>query len=467
MLQISNLSFSYSQKDIFSQINLTISTPQIIAIIGDNGSGKTTLLKLLAGQLQPDDGKIRISGTVGYLAQSYDELANKPNSIKNHHPSNNKPNHRSGGEQTKLALEQLFAQSYDVLLLDEPTNNLDTSVRQWLLTRLKSFRGLILLVSHDRDFIDQVANQILEVKAGQIQLYDGNYSTYITRQNQLHDLQMTNYQKAQQTKTALKHRIQVARRKNNEVSTRRFNKNRDESKLAFHGRRNHAQNTAGKAINAAESKLAQLGQINKPYERKTYAAELSADFLRRRRLLKVSELSKSYPHKPLFQNLSFEIYTSERWRITGNNGSGKTTLLKILLGSDPADSGEVKLAPQLSSGYISQDMTGLDLERSFLAQTAASPTEVFQAGATMDLGRADLQQTCRNLSRGQLTKLAFLKILIQPVDLLILDEPTNHLDIRARENIEQALTNYAGAILLVTHDQRFAQNLQIEQEINL
>lgn len=443
MLQISNLSFSYHGKDIFDHVNLNIAYPQTIAVIGDNGSGKTTLLRLIAGELKPDDGTVRTRGSIGYLPQTHEDITAK-----------------SGGERTRLALEQLFAQNHDILLLDEPTNNLDSTAKTWLLHQLRNFPGLTLIVSHDRSFIDQIANQILEIKNGELQLFPGNYATYSERNLQLQRQQLQDYTKAQHEKRRLEHRISQAYNDNNRVSNLHFNKIRDENKMAFHGRRNHAQNTASRIINTSQTKLSHLSAVEKPLERKTYQARISADFLRNRRLLKISRLSKSYGAKALFQDLSFEIYTGQRLRITGPNGSGKTTLFKIILGLTPADNGEVKPAPSLKLGYISQDIYGLDLAKSFLTQTTAPITEVFQAATTMDLDKADLQSPISQLSRGQITKLAFLNIILTPVDLLILDEPTNHLDIRARENIERALQDYPGAILFATHDEAFADKLQ-------
>lgn len=449
MLRISNLTFAYHDREIFAQANLILPDSARVAIISDNGTGKTTLLQLLYGELTPEQGTIKLDGSVGFLPQTAADLDTK-----------------SGGERTRLALEKLFAQNYDVLLLDEPTNNLDTSARDWLVQKLLQFRGLALIVSHDRYFIDQVAEQIVEIKTQKLQLYPGNFSDYEARNLQLRSELQQNYEKAQQAKQALRQQIANAHNKNNHVSAMHFNKMRDENKMAFHGRRNHAQNTASKLINSAQSKLAQI-KAEKPYERKTYQAKINADFLRHRRLLKVTNLAKTYSEKALFTDLNLEISTGERIRIAGNNGTGKTTLFKIILGDLSPDAGEVKLAPNLQLGYIAQDVFGLNLQQNFFTQTTAEPTEVFQAAVTMDLTKLDLQKPCQQLSRGQLTKLAFLKILLTPVDLLILDEPTNHLDIRAHENIEQALKTYPGAILFATHDEKFASMINPETTIEL
>lgn len=450
MLKISNLTFAYHDREIFSQANLVLSDFARVAIIGDNGAGKTTLLQLLNRTLLSEQGNIKLDGNIGYLPQTSDRTDQK-----------------SGGERTKLALERLFTQNYDVLLLDEPTNNLDFTARDWLVQKLLQFRGLTLIVSHDRYFIDQVAEQLVEIKDQKLQLYSGNFSDYQARNLQLQSEQRQNYEKAQRVKHALNQQISSAHNKNNRVSSMHFNKLRDENKMAFHGRRNHAQNTASKIINSAKSKIVQLDHIEKTYERKTYQAKISTDFLRHRRLLKVTALSKSYSEKKLFADLNFEVFTSERIRVAGGNGTGKTTLFEIILGNLAPDTGDVRLAPNLRLGYIAQDVFGLNLNQNFFTQTEAELTEVFQAAATMDLTKHDLQKPCQQLSRGQLTKLAFLKAILSPVDLLILDEPTNHLDIRARENIEQALKDYPGTILFATHDEKFANIIQPNKIIEL
>lgn len=450
MLQISNLSFAYRGEEIFQNISVILPNDSIIAIIGDNGSGKTTLLRLLARELRPDVGTIRVDGTVAYLPQD-----DRSDSTK------------SGGERTRIALEKLFSECSDVLLLDEPTSNLNITTKNWLRSQLLSYRGTVLLVSHDRDFIDRVADYVLELKDRTMQLFAGNYSSYLARVDQEYHEQVEKYNRAHRAAQKAERRLKQAQALSKNINHSHYNKIRDESRMAFRGKRNHAQNTTGKVIRSAKTELANLREIEKPCVRKTYQAEISVEFSRRRRLLLAENLAKSYGEKLLFDDLGFEMYTGERYAILGENGSGKTTLLRAILGEIPLDRGTIKLAPNLKIGYIAQDVHGLDLTKNFLAQVNNNPEEVFQAAKTMDFSIQDLKVPCGELSRGQLTKLAILKIILAPVDLLILDEPTNHLDIRARENIEHVLLNYPGAILLVTHDANFIENLQIKHEVKL
>ncbi len=445
MLKISNVSFAYQNQDVLSQVNLTLPSRGRVAIIGDNGSGKSTLLQLIAGRLRPDDGSIKLDGAIGFL------------------PQVNYATDQSGGEATRQALEQLFALDYDVLLLDEPTNNLDHVNLNWLVTQLQHYTGLALIVSHDRKFIDQVAEHIVELKDQKLYDYPGNYSDYRTRQEQQQSQAQAAYQKAQKAKSALQKQIQNAYT-SIKIKDRPFDKIKDENRMAFKLRRSNAQAALGKVIRAANTQLTKLDAITKPTNRKIYQANLDTALAKHKRLILLENLTKSYGDKVLFDNLNLTLYTGERCQVVGDNGTGKTTLFRIIMGKLQPDHGIVKIADNIKIGYIAQDVYGLDLAQNFLSQVEANPTEIFQAAATMDLNQQDLKRKLNQVSRGQLTKLAFLKIMLAPVDLLILDEPTNHLDIRARENIEQALVNYSGAVLFATHDQTFAQTLNKHSE---
>lgn len=442
MLKISNVSFAYQNQDVLSQVNLTLPSRGRVAIIGDNGSGKSTLLQLIAGRLRPDDGSIKLDGAIGFL------------------PQVNYATDQSGGEATRQALEQLFALDYDVLLLDEPTNNLDHTNLNWLVVQLQRYTGLALIVSHDRTFIDQVADHVVELKDQKLYDYPGNYSDYRTRQEQQQSQAQAAYQKAQRTKSALQKQIQNAYT-SIKIKDRPFDKIKDENRMTFKLRRSNAQAALGKVIRTANTQLTKLDAIAKPTKRKVYQANLDTALAKhkRLRLILLENLTKSYGDKVLFDNLNLTLYTGERCQVVGDNGTGKTTLFRIIMGKLQPDHGIVKIADNSKIGYIAQDVYGLDLAQNFLSQVEANPTEIFQAATTMDLSQQDLKRKLNQVSRGQLTKLAFLKIMLAPVDLLILDEPTNHLDIRTRENIEQALINYTGAILFATHDQAFAQAL--------
>lgn len=452
MLHISHLSFSYQNQTIFQNLNLSLSNPDVVAIIGDNGVGKTTLLRLIARELQADDGAIRTKGDIGFLHQNQDET-----NIK-----------QSGGEYTQTELTKLFRSSPRILLLDEPTNNLDHESKKWLVNQLHKYHGLTLIVSHDRNFIDAVAHKIIEICDGNLHLFHGNYSDFLDSRAQSEHEQYLAYEKTQRQKKRLTQRLTIANDRVHKTSRHSFNKTIDESKLLHNTRRMDAQKTSGKILRATQSKLDQLSDIAKPVQRKVYAAQLTHDLSRQKALLKITNLSKSYANKTLFQNLNFTVATGERIRVTGRNGAGKSTLFQIITGAISADSGEIRFSPNVKVGYVSQGNIDMNPDQSFLAcHHEFNPTEIYRAAITMDFSAQDINRPARELSRGQLTKLAILKLILNPLDLVILDEITNHLDIRAQENIESALQNYHGAILAATHDEAFAKKIGFSQSIDL
>lgn len=451
MLQISNLSFSFRERQLFKNLNATFSNSEIVAIIGDNGSGKTTLLRLIAGELRPDEGSIKTTNTVGFMKQVQEDFLDK-----------------SGGERTQIRLAELFRQKPGILLLDEPTNNLDHESKAWLAKNLRTYRGLVLVVSHDRTFLENVADKIIQLHDGQADVFSDNYVNFCKRQEQEHHDKIRIYEQAQDRKRKLELQLKSAHDQVHKSNRRSYDKIKDESKLHHNRQRTAAQDSAGKFLRKAKSQIKQISAIEKPLERKTYKAEVSANFSHNRKLLEVKNLAKHYGRKKLFEGLNFEIYTGERIRVVGRNGSGKSTLFRIILGEVKPDHGEVRIAPNISIGYISQDSFAFDPNKNFFEQNREfDQTEVFRAAATMDFTPQDMKRPVGELSRGQMTKLSILKLILRPLDLVIIDELTNHIDVRARENIENALKNYRGAILLATHDDVFAKEMAPSQNMSL
>ncbi len=427
---------------------MNLPSRRLVAIIGDNGTGKTTLLRLIAGQLTPDDGSIRLTGRVGYLPQDHHEDT------------------LSGGEIIRAKLRELFEAHYDCLLLDEPTNNLDARARQWLVGELRRFNGLAIIVSHDRRFIDAVVGSLVVIKAGKAKLYGGNYRDYQERVKLAEAEQWEEYAKAKLERKRLNKRMVAAKSRVHSADNSHFDKLKHEDKEAFKNAKSGKQSRAGKEIRAVKTRLDQLAGIEKPTIHKVYRVNFTADQLRDRRLLLVENLTKSYQRK-LFRDISFTMRTGERVRIVGDNGTGKTTLLRIIIGQLAPDSGVVKLTAGVRYGYIAQGVYGLNLEQSLLDQTNDNAGEVYRAASTMDLSPTAVAVPLNQLSRGQLTKMAVLKLILDRLDLIILDELTNHLDIRARENIERALAEYPGAIIYATHDEVLAQALGADKQVVL
>ena len=331
---------------------------------------------------------------------------------------------------------------------------------------LRRFDGLAIIVSHDRRFIDAVASSLVVIKAGKAQLYGGNYGDYQERIKQAEMEQWGEYTKARLERKRLNKRMAVARSRAHKTENKHFDRLKCESKMGFNNAKNATQSRAGKEIRAVKTRLDQLAGVEKPTVRKTYRANFTAEQLGDRRILAVDGLTKSY-RKNLFREISFTVRTGERVRIIGDNGAGKTTLLRIIIGQLAPDSGTVKITTGVRYGYVAQGVYGLDLERNLLSQADAETGEIYQAASTMDLSPTAVAVPLNQLSRGQLTKMAVLKLILDRLDLIILDELTNHLDIRARENIERALAEYPGAIIYATHDEVLAQALGADKQVIL
>lgn len=334
------------------------------------------------------------------------------------------------------------------------------------MDELRRFDGLAIIVSHDRRFIDAVTSSLVVIKAGKAKLYGGNYGDYQERIKQAEMEQWGEYTKARLERKRLNKRMTMARSRAHKTENKHFDRLKCESKMGFNNAKNATQSRAGKEIRAVKTRLDQLSGVEKPTVRKAYRANFTAEQLGDRQILAVDGLTKSY-RKSLFREISFTVRTGERVRIIGDNGAGKTTLLRIIIGQLAPDSGTVKITTGVRYGYVAQGVYGLDLRRNLLSQADAEASEIYQAASTMDLSPTAVAVPLNQLSRGQLTKMAVLKLILDRLDLIILDELTNHLDIRARENIERALAEYPGAIIYATHDEVLAQALGADKQVAL
>ena len=304
------------------------------------------------------------------------------------------------------------------------------------------------------------------IKVGKAKLYGGNYGDYQERIKQAETEQWGEYAKAKLERKRLNKRMMAAKSRAHSADNSHFDKLKHEDKGAFKNAKSGKQSRAGKEIRAVKTRLDQLAGVERPTVRKAYRANFTAEQLGDRRILAVDGLTKSY-RKSLFREISFTVRTGGRVRIIGNNGTGKTTLLRIIIGQLAPDSGTVKITTGVRYGYVAQCVYGLDLERNLLSQADAEASEIYQAASTMDLSPTAVAVPLNQLSRGQLTKMAVLKLILDRLDLIILDELTNHLDIRARENIERALAEYPGAIVYATHDEVLAQALGVDKQVAL
>ena len=341
----------------------------------------------------------------------------------------------SGGQKTRVALGKLLISKPDILLLDEPTNHLDMESISWLETYLLNYPGAVFIVSHDRYFLDKVVTKVIEIDAGQVRMYSGNYSAYAEKKAQLRDAQYKAYLNQQRE---IKHQEAVI------VKLKSFNRE--------------------KSIRRAESREKMLGKIQrieKPTEvQSQMRLSLEPRVISGNDVLTVEELSKSFPEQILFTDISFQIKRGERVALIGNNGTGKTTMLKILNDLIPTDSGTFTLGSKVQIGYYDQEHHVLHPEKTIFeeisdAYPTLTETEIRNMLAAFLFTNDDVFKLISSLSGGERGRVSLAKLMLSEANFLILDEPTNHLDIASKEILEEALNSYTGTVLYVSHDRYF------------
>ncbi len=506
---VNNLVKYYGATKIFENISFELQTGERVGLIGQNGCGKTTLMKVLLGDEEYQGGTIsfRKGAKVGYLDQIYygdpnvlvidlleesfediwrlksnlkliekrlislkgtdldremenyallmheyelaggydvDTKINKicqglmiPDSFRN------KPfSMLSGGEKTRVLLARLLLIEPDILLLDEPTNHLDIRSIEWLESFLSEYKGSVLIISHDRIFLDKVVNRIIELEATRANLYNGNYSAYLIereiRFEQEYKIYMNNQRKIEQMERQIeRYRIWGAMRDSDKMYRR------------------------AKEI---EKRLDKVEVIDRPKDESSKIRLKNMSIQRTGKIvLKAESLSKNYPNKRLFQNLSFTLFYKDRLCIMGDNGSGKTTLLKVLLEEILPDRGKFSLGSNVKVGYLPQIVVFEDEDLSILDYFSAhhriSQSEARSELAKMLFVRDDVFKKIKSLSGGEKSRLRLASLILDRVNLMILDEPTNHLDIDSREVLEDTLNDYDGSILFVSHDRYFVEKI--------
>ena len=341
----------------------------------------------------------------------------------------------SGGQKTRVALGKLLISKPDILLLDEPTNHLDMESIAWLETYLLNYPGAVFIVSHDRYFLDKVVTKVIEIDAGQVRMYAGNYSAYAEKKAQLRDAQYKAYLNQQRE---IKHQEAVI------VKLKSFNRE--------------------KSIKRAESRekmLNKIQRIDKPIEvQGQMRLSLEPRVVSGNDVLTVEDLAKSFPQQKLFSNISFQLKRGERVALIGNNGTGKTTMLKILNGLLDADAGSFSLGAKVQIGYYDQEHHVLHAEKTIFEEISdtyptLTETQIRNMLAAFLFTGDDVFKVISSLSGGERGRVSLAKLMLSEANFLILDEPTNHLDIASKEILEEALNSYTGTVLYVSHDRYF------------
>ncbi len=505
-VQLSGVSLAFGDRDILKNIHLNLSNTSRVALAGANGSGKTTFMKVICGEIAADTGERSQSrdARIGYLPQSglrfkdrslrseveqaYDHIRDLEKEAMNlaermaeaglnektlenlaerHHDIQEKitasgyyereamiyrvllglgfqaedlereTSTFSGGWQMRIALARILLEMPDILLLDEPTNYLDLEARDWLEEFLQKFPGGVLVVSHDRYFLDQVTKETAELFQGALKIYKGNYSAYEARRK-LELEQLEAAWKQQQEEIA---RI--------EDFIRRFRYK--DSKAA--------------QVQSRVKMLEKMEIIELPSSMRKMHFHFPPPPHSGRKVLTLENINKSYGDHHVLQDVNLEIAKGDRLNLAGVNGAGKSTLMRIISGEDSSFTGNLKLGTDVKIGYFSQDQElVLDPNKSVLETLEdEAPTELIpklrgMLGAFL-FSDDDIYKKCAVLSGGEKNRLALLKLLLEPVNLLVMDEPTNHLDLTSKDVLLDALKGYDGTLVFVSHDRYFIEAL--------
>ena len=341
----------------------------------------------------------------------------------------------SGGQKTRVALGKLLLSKPDIILLDEPTNHLDMESIRWLENYLLGYNGSVIIVAHDRYFLDRIVTKIIEIENTHVTVFSGNYTAYADKKKILRNMQLKEYLNQQRE---IKHQQEVI------TKLKQFNRE--------------------KSIKRAESRekmLDKLEVVDKPAEiNDKMNIELNPSVISDNDVLSVSHLSKAFDDNTLFTDISFDIKRGERVALIGNNGTGKTTILKIINDILPADSGEIKLGSKVTIGYYDQEHHVLDPDKTLFdelqdAYPDLNNTQIRNTLAAFLFTNDDVFKYIRDLSGGERGRVSLAKLMLSNANFLILDEPTNHLDMVSKEILENALNSYTGTVLYVSHDRYF------------
>ncbi|MGE0997870.1 ribosomal protection-like ABC-F family protein [Bacillus sp. Gnz1/3] len=507
---VNNVTKSFGGNIIFENISLEIKNGERVGLVGRNGSGKTTIFQLLTGMESLDAGAIHMKkGTrIGHVAQipKFDEsmtvyevlssafktekeLEREMRTLEKDMVEEQEPSvlqklmerygviqekfaflggyeieaniikvanglqvtelfprsflELSGGEQTKVSLAYMLLQKPDLLLLDEPTNHLDLFAVEWLEQFLKEYNGTVMVISHDRYFLDEVVTKIFDLEDGEIHVYHTNYSRFVEEKEERLLQEFQAYQEQQKKIKKMKEAIKRLREWANQA--------------------NPPNEGLHKRARSMERALERMQKLKKPIlERKQMGLQFEGQDRSGKDVVVMKEVSKGFADHPLFNEVNLHVRFQERAAIVGRNGTGKTTLLKLLLEQIEPDAGEIRIGSSVKIGYLSQHAYGnrksnvLEAFREYVAVTEGEARHIL--AKFLFYGPVVFKKVTQ-LSGGEKMRLRLAQLMYQDINFLILDEPTNHLDIESREVLEEALEQYNGTILAVSHDRYFLNKL--------
>ena len=501
-ISVSNVSKEFEVgRKILDGLSFQVDTGERVGLLGRNGAGKTTLFRILTGELEADEGQVSIAAgkRVGLISQipvypegytvetvlrtAFDrlkdieremgELAARMaagesgdallrrydfltaafetgggydtetalNKVCNGLDIPQEMRMRrfadlSGGEKTRVNLGRLILEDTDILLLDEPTNHLDLRATEWLEDYLGHFKGTVLTISHDRWFLDRVTRRVIELENGKAEFYAGNYSFYVVEKERRYEEKLRQYEKEQ----AKIEQLQAAAGK---LHLWAFMGNDKLHKRAF----------------SMEKRIERLRKTDKPRKERRLDIKFGEREFHGDEVMVIKDLKKSFGGRVLFDHVDLEVVGGERIALLGDNGTGKSTLIKLIMGEEEPDSGRIRLGPTVKIGYLPQiihfDRPDRNLVDTMLYAQNCSTQEARDRLAAFNFRGEDVFKQVSALSGGEQSRLRLCMLMDEKINLLILDEPTNHLDLNSREWIEEAVADYTGNLLFVSHDRYF------------
>jgi macrolide transport system ATP-binding/permease protein len=479
IIKVTGIEMNFNLRKILDNISFDIKNGERIGLVGYNGTGKTTVANILTGKLAPDKGVIEKSPelTIGYLTQSIDYEGSDIFSINGdllQHSSElglkkvyeweeKRLNHLSGGEKLKLALSNVWASKPGFLILDEPTNHLDFQGIEWLIEELQKFKGPVLIISHDRHFLDKTVTRIFEIENKKINFYNGNYSDYQKEKQHRLETQIHHYEVQQRKKEEIEMQMEQLSSWSEKAHRASTKQGRDFGNKEYHRVKAKKRDTQVKSkMKRLQSEL-EKNKVDKPLEETKVKFEFDTKGNRGKRIIEAKSVTKSFDARSLFHNSHFYINHGERIGLLGENGCGKTTLIKMILGETPVSSGELWKSESLKVAYLSQDVDDLPVNKTALEALGFTDREnilkVRTLFANLGLKEQFITKPIRTLSLGERTRVKLVDMLMKDYDVLILDEPTNHLDLPSREQLEKTLNEFAGTIITVSHDYYFLNKL--------
>ncbi|MEK3980146.1 ABC-F family ATP-binding cassette domain-containing protein [Psychrobacillus sp. FSL K6-2836] len=508
VLQVNQITKSFNGEDILTNVKLEVQDRDRVALVGRNGAGKSTLLKIIAGEMSYDSGEIIMPKNIrlGYLEQHagleskltiweemktiFSHLINSEKELRSLESQMADPSiyedseayarvaatydelqlafdeaggYRfesdirsilhgmqffpddydkpvqalSGGQKTRLALAKMLLSKPDLLILDEPTNHLDIQTLSFLENYLKNYNGAVLIVSHDRYFLDQVVNFVYEVSRHNVARYVGNYSSYLTQKAKNYELDRKKYEKQQEEKAKLEDFVS----------------------------KNLARASTTKMAQSRRKVIEKTDWMDSPDgDEKSASFGFTIDRPSGNDVLRLEEIAVGYPNKTVSSNISFSVYKQDRIALVGPNGVGKSTLLKTIMKQLEAAGGKIQYGTNVQFGYYDQEQAVLTGNKTALQELWDEWPLMNERDVRTVLGRFlftgdDVQKTISTLSGGEKARLALAKLMLLKANTLVLDEPTNHLDLDSKEVLENALLDFPGTIIFVSHDRYFINRI--------